>query len=65
MTIYTFNLLVGYEPNGSMLHKPLGQRYSGLGSDSEVCLYRMAHSRKISLLPLFGAPGVRQLLLLI
>jgi hypothetical protein len=51
MTIYTFNLLVGFEPNG------VGKDAPETRSGSEVCLYHLAHSRKIGLLPLIGAPG--------
>ena len=58
MTIYTFNLLVGFEPNGvDVAQVSRAKMLQGTRSSSEVCLYHLAHSRKIGLLPLIGAPG--------
>jgi len=42
MTIYTFNLLVGYEPNGVDVAQVTGA--------STICLYDLAQSSEVSLL---------------
>ena len=65
MTIYTFNLLVGFEPNGvDVAQASRAKMLQGLGG-SEVCLYHLAPLRKIIPNTSHWGTGMRNCFLLI
>ena len=58
MTIYTFNLLVGFEPNGvDVAQVSRAKMLRGLGVAAKFVFTTWPTPEKIGLLPLIGAPG--------
>ena len=58
MTIYTFNLLVGFEPNGvDVAQASRAKMLRSLGATAKFVFTTWPTPEKIGLLPLFGASG--------